>query len=73
LVLRAYLAVNMDLLIKLLRHFTYASDDLGESSSTRMSKEDIEFIVDDILDSKLKEDSFDYIFDYGCFSYSMEK
>jgi hypothetical protein len=38
-----------------------------------MSKEDIEFIVDDILDSKLKEDSFDYIFDCGCFSYSMEK
>ena len=57
----------MDLLIKLLRHFTYASDDLGESSSTRMSKEDIEFIVDDILDSKLKGDSFDYIFDRGCF------
>jgi cyclopropane fatty-acyl-phospholipid synthase-like methyltransferase len=28
----------------------------------------IEFIVDDILDSKLKEeDSFDYIFDRGCF------
>jgi hypothetical protein len=62
----------MDLLIKLLRHFSYASHDLGESSSTRMSKEDIEFI-DDILDSKLKEDSFDYIFDSGCFSYSMEK
>jgi SAM-dependent methyltransferase len=57
----------MDLLIKLLRHFSYASDDLGERSSTRMSKEDIEFIVDDILDSKLKEDSFDYIFDRGCF------
>jgi hypothetical protein len=29
-VLRAYLAVNMDLLIKLLRHFSYASDDVGE-------------------------------------------
>ncbi len=29
---------------------------------------DIEFIVDDIVDSKLKEeDSFDYIFDRGCF------
>jgi SAM-dependent methyltransferase len=27
----------------------------------------IEFIVDDILKSKLKEDSFDYIFDRGCF------
>lgn len=57
----------MDLLIKLLRHFSYASDDLGESSSTRMSKEDIEFIVDDILDTKLKKDSFDYVFDRGCF------
>ena len=31
-----------------------------------MSK-DIEFIVDDILESKLKDDSFDYIFDRGCF------
>jgi hypothetical protein len=31
-----------------------------------MSK-DIEFIVDDILDSKLKKDSFDYIFEGGCF------
>jgi molecular chaperone GrpE (heat shock protein) len=27
----------------------------------------IEFIVDDILESKLKDDSFDYIFDRGCF------
>ncbi len=36
------------------------------SRAKRMSK-GIEFMVDDILDSKLKEDSFDYIFDRGCF------
>jgi len=43
--------------------------DISENAiarAKRMSK-GIEFIVDDILDSKLKEDSFDYIFDRGCF------
>jgi SAM-dependent methyltransferase len=42
--------------------------DISENAiarAKRMSK-GIEFIVDDILDSKLKEDSFDYIFDRGC-------
>jgi SAM-dependent methyltransferase len=49
--------------------FKVTATDISENAITRakrMSK-DIEFIVDDILDSKLKEDSFDYIFDRGCF------
>ena len=50
--------------------FQVTGIDISENAITRaksMSK-GIEFIVDDILDSKLKEeDSFDYIFDRGCF------
>ena len=51
--------------------FQVTATDISENAITRakrMSK-DIEFIVDDILNSKLKEeeDSFDYMFDRGCF------
>ena len=49
--------------------FQVTATDISENAITRakrMSK-DIEFIVDDILDSKLKDNSFDYIFDRGCF------
>ncbi len=49
--------------------FQVTATDISEKAITRakrMSK-GIEFIVDDILESKLKEDSFDYIFDRGCF------
>jgi SAM-dependent methyltransferase len=49
--------------------FKVTATDISENAITRakwMSK-GIEFIVDDILESKLKEDSFDYIFDRGCF------
>ena len=49
--------------------FQVTATDISENAITRakrMSK-GIEFIVDDILESKLKEDSFDYIFDRGCF------
>jgi SAM-dependent methyltransferase len=49
--------------------FQVTATDISENAITRakrMSK-GIEFIVDDILDSKLKENSFDYIFDRGCF------
>ncbi len=49
--------------------FQVTATDISEnaiSRAKRMSK-GIEFIVDDILDSKLKGDSFDYIFDRGCF------
>ena len=31
------------------------------------NEKNINFIVDDILNSKLKENEFDYIFDRGCF------
>jgi SAM-dependent methyltransferase len=49
--------------------FQVTATDISENAITRakrMSK-GIEFVVDDILESKLKEDSFDYIFDRGCF------
>ena len=49
--------------------FQVAATDISENAITRakrMSK-GIEFIVDDILESKLKDDSFDYILDRGCF------
>jgi SAM-dependent methyltransferase len=48
--------------------FQVTATDISEnaiSRAKRMSK-GIEFIVDDILNSKLKEDSFNYIFDRGC-------
>ena len=49
--------------------FQVTATDISENAITRakrMSK-DIEFIADDILESKLKDDSSDYIFDRGCF------
>ena len=49
--------------------FQVVATDISENAITRakrMSK-GMEFIVDDILESKLKDDSFDYIFDRGCF------
>jgi SAM-dependent methyltransferase len=49
--------------------FQVTATDISENAigrAKRMSK-DIEFMVDDILESKLKDDSFDYIFDRGCF------
>ena len=50
--------------------FQVTATDISENAITRAKRmsNDIEFIVDDIVDSKLKEeDSFDYIFDRGCF------
>ncbi len=49
--------------------FQVTATDISEHAITRakrMSK-GIEFIVDDIIESKLKDNSFDYIFDRGCF------
>ena len=49
--------------------FQVTATDISENAinrANRMSK-DLEFMVDDILESKLKEDSFDYIFNRGCF------
>ncbi len=49
--------------------FQVTATDISENAITRSKRmfKDIEFIVDDILESKLKDDSFDYIFDRGCF------
>ena len=49
--------------------FQVTATDISENAITRAKRmsRGIEFIVDDILESKLKEDSFDYIFDRGCF------
>lgn len=49
--------------------FQVTATDISENAiarAKRMSK-GIGFIVDDILESKLEEGSFDYIFDRGCF------
>ena len=49
--------------------FQVTATDISENAINRAKRisNSIEFIVDDILESKLKEDSFDYIFDRGCF------
>lgn len=51
--------------------FQVTATDISKNAISRAKsiskEEDIEFIVDDILNSKLKEDYFDYIFDRGCF------
>ena len=49
--------------------FQVTSTDISENAITRAKRisKGIDFIVDDILESKLKQDSFDYIFDRGCF------
>jgi SAM-dependent methyltransferase len=49
--------------------FQVTATDISENAITRAKRmaKDIEFIVDDILESKLKGDSFDYMFDRGCF------
>jgi SAM-dependent methyltransferase len=49
--------------------FQVTATDISENAITRAKRmsNSIEFIVDDILESKLNEDSFDCIFDRGCF------
>lgn len=49
--------------------FQVTATDISENAITRAKRmsNSIEFIVDDVLESKLKEDSFDYTFDRGCF------
>ncbi|MFL6361267.1 MAG: class I SAM-dependent methyltransferase [Nitrososphaeraceae archaeon] len=54
------------------RGFNITASDLSESAIKRArnvyaNQKNIDFIVDDILNSKLKENEFDYIFDRGCF------
>jgi SAM-dependent methyltransferase len=49
--------------------FVVTASDLSEHAieKARNLSGDVNFIVDDILNSKLKENEFDYVFDRGCF------
>jgi SAM-dependent methyltransferase len=52
--------------------FKVIGSDLSEAAIKRArnvyaNEKNVDFIVDDILNSKLKENEFDYIFDRGCF------
>jgi ubiquinone/menaquinone biosynthesis C-methylase UbiE len=54
------------------RGFTVVGSDLSEAAINRARKKypkdpDVNFIVDDILNTRFKDDEFDYIFDRGCF------
>ena len=54
------------------RGFNVIGSDLSETAIKRANsvyanEKNIDFIVDDILNSKLKANEFDYIFDRGCF------
>src|SRR6476646_11284943 len=56
------------------RGFKVIGSDLSEAAINRARKiyaneENVNFIVDDILNSKLKDNEFDYIFDRGCFQW----
>jgi methylase of polypeptide subunit release factors len=52
--------------------FKVIGSDLSESAVNRArnvyaDQKNVNFVVDDILNSNLKENEFDYIFDRGCF------
>ena len=54
------------------RGFNVTGSDLSETAIKRAktvyaNEKDVNFIVDDILNSNLKGNQFDYIFDRGCF------
>ena len=54
------------------RGFKVIGSDLSEAAINRARKiyaneENVNFIVDDILNSKFKDNEFDYIFARGCF------
>ena len=54
------------------RGFTVVGSDLSEAAINRARKKyptdpNVNFIVDDILNTRFKDDEFDYIFDRGCF------
>jgi cyclopropane fatty-acyl-phospholipid synthase-like methyltransferase len=53
------------------RGFKMTASDLSESAIKRAenvyAKKNVDFVVDDILNSNLKENEFDHIFDRGCF------
>jgi SAM-dependent methyltransferase len=49
--------------------FTVVGTDLSENAVNKAQKlgSEVKFVVDDILNSKLEENSFDYVLDRGCF------
>ena len=49
--------------------FDVTASDLSEYAieKAKLLSNDVNFIVDDILNSNLKENEFDYVFDRGCF------
>jgi SAM-dependent methyltransferase len=54
------------------RGFTVVGSDLSEAAINRARKKypndpNVNFIVDDILNTRFKDDEFDYILDRGCF------
>src|ERR671926_1916453 len=54
------------------RGFNVTASDLSEAAIKRArnvyaNEKNVDFIVDDILSSNLKDNEFDYIFDRGCF------
>jgi SAM-dependent methyltransferase len=54
------------------RGFNVTGSDVSEAAIKRAktvyaNEKDVNFVVDNILNSKLKENEFDYIFDRGCF------
>jgi SAM-dependent methyltransferase len=54
------------------RGFKVIGSDLSEAAISRAKKiysnaKNVNFIVDDIINSRLKDNEFDYIFDRGCF------
>ena len=54
------------------RGFNVIGSDLSEAAIKRArnvyaNEKNVDFVVDDILNSNLKENEFDYIFDRGCF------
>ena len=54
------------------RGFKVIASDLSEAAISRAKKiyskeKNVNFVVDDILNSKLNDNEFDYIFDRGCF------
>jgi SAM-dependent methyltransferase len=47
--------------------FELSETAIKRANSVYANEKNIDFVVDDILNSKLKANEFDYIFDRGCF------
>ena len=51
------------------RGFSVTGSDIAQSAikSAQKMSERVDFVTDDILESKFEDESFDYILDRGCF------